>query len=132
MRHLRAGFRRDQRGKPGIAEEVEERRALAHRRAGRLQPLAHKGPVRLLLRERADMAERGEAALKAYFSVPAGPRFGDAGPPLPAPGPFLVDVAGEDCVRPLPRRRVEAGRPDRLLLRAVERQRPKTLQLAAV
>ena len=99
MRDLGAEFRRDERGEAGIAEEVEERWApspAAH------QPLAHERPMRLLLGERADMAEGGEAAGKADRAVPADPGFFEAGAPLPAPGAFLVDVAGEDGVGPLP------------------------------
>ena len=91
-----------------------------------------KRPVRLLLGKRADMAERGEAAREADRAVPADPGFAEAGAPLPAPGAFLVDVAGEDRVGALPLVRGEPRRPDRLLLRPVERQRAEALELAPV
>ena len=52
------------------------------------EPLAHEGPVRLLLGKGADMAERGEAAGEADSPVPAGPGF-LRGPAAASSGPRL-------------------------------------------
>ena len=111
MGHLGAGARGDQRGEPGIAEQVQH----LDRPPRALDQAGHVIPVRGLLGKDADMAERGEAAEIVDAVMPHRPGLAERRlREAPAAHAFLVGVAGEDRVGLLP----VAGRqrllPDRL------------------
>ena len=99
MGHLGAGARRHQRGKTGVAEQVQH----LDRATCTGNERRHMVPMRGLFGEDADMPKRGEAAEIVDAVMFHRPCFAERGfRKAPAAHPFLVGVAGKDRVGALP------------------------------
>ncbi|MNE22853.1 hypothetical protein D3C80_1160800 [compost metagenome] len=113
MGDFSAGRRRDQRGDPGITEEVQHLQRPVSRLDGMFQPF----PMHDLFREDADMPESREAAQKFDAEQRQGPgltqrRLGKT----PAAHAVLIRVAGKDSVGILPHAIGNRRFPQRLRL----------------
>lgn len=104
----------EERGKAGIAEEVQHFQRPV--RAGELP--RNPVPVRLLLGEHADMAERGEAPEESHAADIHRPGLGERLPEPPATVGVLVLRPGEDGIGGLPFGGRPALLPHRLRLGA--------------
>ena len=118
MGHFRTCTCRYQRGDARIAEKIEHLNA-----ASGLYPISdkpiHIGPMRGLLWEHANMAERGETAMKGNAIVLHWPCFAERHfRKGPASHAFLVGVAGEDGIGLVPFLLRQARQPDCLTFRA--------------
>ncbi len=126
MGDVGAGGGADQAGHAGIAEQVQHPHAGAGEGA-----LAQPGPVGRLFRKKGQVAKAGEAGGEGHVAPSQRPFLARLPLEAPASGFFLVSGI-EHRVGVVPRRRVQARRPQALGLGAHDAIGPVTLQLAAI
>ncbi len=129
MGDMRTGTRRHQRGKAGIAEQIEQ----AHRTVRCGNFVLDETPMRRLLGKHADMTEGREAA-EIGDAVPVErPGFAKLGlGETPAAHAVFLGIAGEDGVGLAPLARVERRAPQCLSFGPLDYIWAITLELAAV
>ena len=133
MGDLGAGRGGDQRGDTGVTEQVQHLDRAILAACGLLDARLHPVPVDDLLGKHADMPEGGEAAEE--IDAEQGQRPGLAERFLgetPAAHAFLVRIAGEDRVGPVPDMVGKRRAPQRLRFRPDDAVRPVLLELQCV
>ena len=135
MGNLSPGERRQQRGEPGVAEQIEQpERPSAAGGLRRPDLRAHPVPMCDLLREDPDMAERHEAAQEFDFTIGQRPSLGQSSSRRepPAARSFLLNIAGEHSIGVLPAFGAQPRPPQRLRLGPHHGDRAVALELLAV